>query len=106
MRLLNGDIENYKLAIGKQITWLGFTSTSKSAEKAKEFKWAYGGNIFITFRLQQRNIWNLSSDIETLSNKEDEKEILLMAGYIFTLNKFEPDPQTGEWEMELTEGYI
>lgn len=106
LRLSNEDIENYKLAIGKQITWLGFTSTSKSPEIAEAFNSLYKGNILMTFHLDQRNLWNFISDIESISSKPEEEEVLLMAGYIFTLDKFVPNPQTGHWKMQLSEGFI
>jgi hypothetical protein len=106
MRVSNEDIENYKSLIGKQFTWLGFTSTSKSERIAKKFNAAYDGNVLMTFRLQQgqRNPWNFISDIEAISNKPDEEEVLLMAGFIFTLDKFEQNPETGDWDMQLSEG--
>jgi hypothetical protein len=42
---------------------------------------------------------------EAISSKQDEEEVLLMAGCIFILDKFEQNPETGDWDMQLSEGY-
>jgi hypothetical protein len=84
----------------RPVKWLGFTSTSKTREVAE----AFGCNVVFNIDLSQFNDrfrYNRPVDISHLSEKFDEDEVLLPAGFTFIVNKVEQDETTNITSIDI-----
>ncbi|CAF0929896.1 unnamed protein product [Adineta ricciae] len=82
-------IDQYREMVGREtVSWLGFTSTSKSLKIAK----AFGCNTIFVIDLSEfteRFRYGRPVDISSMSMFPDEDEVLLPAGFGFTVKKVE-----------------
>ncbi|CAF1159811.1 unnamed protein product [Adineta ricciae] len=82
-------IDQYREIVGKgTVSWLGFTSTSKSLEIAK----AFGCNTIFVIDLSEfteRFRYGRPVNISSMSMFPNEDEVLLPAGFGFTVKKVE-----------------
>jgi hypothetical protein len=91
-------IQGYKQAIRTTIQWFAFTSTSKDRRVAENF----GNTLFII--TLPKGYGHISQDISSLSIYPHEQEVLLMADYLFDVEKIELDPNSGKHLIYMT-GY-
>ena len=78
---LNQTIINvYQEAVGTEIKWLAFSSTSKNPQQAEKF-----GNTLFVIQLKYYDY----KDISSISNYPIEEEVLLPAGTNFTVDRVE-----------------
>lgn len=82
-------IGQYLEAVGKQIVWRGFTSTSKNRAVAEMFS----GNALFIIRIKDES-FGRRRDISSLSVYPDEEEVLLTANFVFRVEKVEQDETT------------
>jgi hypothetical protein len=82
-------IGEYLEAVGKQIVWRGFTSTSKNRAVAEMFS----GNALFIIRIKEGS-FQRRRDISSLSLYPDEEEVLLTANFVFQVEKVERDETT------------
>ncbi len=76
-------IEQYKLAVGTDIRFLAFTSTSKNRQVAEMYS---SGNTLFVIKLNNSGFLR---DISLLSFYPDEQEVLLNAGHPFKVVRVE-----------------
>ncbi|CAF1172859.1 unnamed protein product [Didymodactylos carnosus] len=96
--LTNEMIDGYIQAVGTQITWPAFTSTSKSRQQAEQF-----GNTLFIIRPSGRMGGQLR-DISYLSHYPHEEEVLIVAGHCYDVDKVEHNPDNGKYLIYLTAG--
>ncbi len=89
-------IEQYKLAIGKDIRYLAFTSTSKDRQVAEMYS---NGNTLFIIKL---NNSGFLCDISLLSFYPDEQEVLLNAGHPFKVDQVEHDLTNNKYFIHLS----
>ncbi|CAF5118411.1 unnamed protein product, partial [Rotaria sp. Silwood1] len=101
MTLYRGDrnsdnaVEEYRRAAGdcsKQFKWLPFVSTSYDRAVAEKFA------VDVLYVIEMRSYSSNEdqfTDLTTLSNYSDEKEVLLLPGVQFQVNKLEFDNENG-----------
>ncbi|CAF0883405.1 unnamed protein product [Didymodactylos carnosus] len=89
-------INLYAEAIGQRRCWNGFSSTSKSHEKAANF----GNTLFIIEAKEYSGI-----DISSCSDFPEEDEVLLPPATAFTITKVEYDQKTHKTNIYLTLQY-
>ena len=77
-------IEEYKQAVGKQIVWPAFTSTTKDRRVAEKF-----GNTLFVFNLKYS--LHRKNEISLISHYPLEQEVLLESQSVFTVDKIEYD---------------
>jgi hypothetical protein len=87
-------IEEYKQAVGDQIIWNSFTSTSKDRRIAERF-----GNTLFIILVKDETKW--LSDISSLSHYPHEQEVLLQNHCVFTIDKIERDPKNGKYSIYM-----
>lgn len=86
MELEDELIQEYSEAIGEEIDWPAFTSTTKSPAVAEMF-----GNTLCIITLC-RGLFVHGSDISNISHMQDEEEFLLSVGFVLQVEKVEIDP--------------
>jgi hypothetical protein len=89
-------IEQYKLAVGSNIRYLAFTSTSKKRQVAEMYT---NGNALFIVKLNNSGFLR---DISSLSFYPDEEEILLNAGHPLKVIQVEHDLQMNKYLIYLS----
>ncbi|CAF4810420.1 unnamed protein product, partial [Rotaria sp. Silwood2] len=87
-------IAQYKQAVGSEIIWPAFTSTTKDRRVAEE---QFDGNAL--FIISVKDSWQ--TDISSLSHYPDEQEVLLNYIYQFKVEKVDQDPISGQYLINL-----
>ena len=88
-------IDEFKRAVGRDIQFPAFTSTSKRVEVAEQF----GNTLFIIKLFFAQN----AKDISYLSYYPNEQEVLLRANYPFTVQEVKTHPSSGKFLIYLRE---
>ena len=93
MQLTNDDIKQYKKSEGEVKSWLAFSSTTRSREKAEDFP---GNTLFIIQFDNDLSQRYPGSDISRLSQYPQEEEVLLYPGADFRIDKVEENIEPGK----------
>jgi hypothetical protein len=93
-------LNEYKQAVGKEIVWLPFTSTSKERRVAEVYR---GNTLFI---ISSKDTWRPQNDISKLSYYPDEQEVLLSPLYSFTFDRVELDSTSEKYLIYMTTSKI
>jgi hypothetical protein len=91
MNLTDEMIDEYKQAVGNEIRWPSFTSTSKNRQAAEQFE----GNVLVIITIQ--HVYQTLCDISSLSHYPHEQEVLLQPQYRFIVDKIERDPKSRKY---------
>lgn len=87
-------VEEYRRAIGKWIQWPAFTSTTKSQQVAE----MYEGNALFIMKIVGSYY---TRDISSLSQFQDEEEVLLTAHLHFKIDEVTSDPISGKHLIKM-----
>lgn len=87
MNLTTEMIDEYKEAVGEEIEWPAFTSTTKSLAVGESFT----GNTFCIIKLCPGPFIH-GKDISDLSHMQDEEEFLLSVGFMLKVEKVDFEP--------------
>ncbi|CAF4008723.1 unnamed protein product [Rotaria sp. Silwood1] len=94
--LINEMIEEYKQAVGTEIMWFSFISTSKDRRVAEQF-----GNTLFIITLTGAIIFK-QADISSVSHYPHEQEVLLAQSRRFTVDKVQYDSTNGKHLIFMT----
>lgn len=100
MDLTDEMVDEYKQAVGQEITWPAFTSTSKDRRVAE----AYAANTLCI--ISSKDTWRPQNDISKLSLYPDEQEVLLAPFYKFQIDRVEWDSAKGKHLIYMTTSNI
>jgi len=95
MELTDQMIEEYREAVGEEIDWPAFTSTTKNRAVAEIW-----GNTLCIITLC-RGLFIHGSDVSNISNIPDEEEFLLSVGFVLQVEKIETDPSQKKHKIYL-----
>ena len=100
MTLTDEMIQEYSEAVGQDISWPAFTSTSKNRDVAELF----AGNTLCIITLNQGRFAH-GGDISHLSHMPDEDEFLLSIGFMLLVEKVDIDPSKAKHLIHLRSMY-
>ncbi|CAF3003128.1 unnamed protein product [Rotaria sp. Silwood2] len=88
-------VDEYKQALGTEISWPAFTSTSKDPQVAE----CYNGNTLFVISMEETK--KERSDISSISHYPDEQEVLLPQHSSFEIEKVEHNVESGTYLIDL-----
>jgi hypothetical protein len=96
MNLTDEMIKEYCDAVGTDIGWPAFTSTTKDPAVAE----MYGANTLCIITLKSDSFIH-GRDISDISHMRDEEELLLSIGFMFQVKEVHIDPMKKEHRIYL-----